>query len=102
MVWINPLIAVSLNTRLPEGYCKCMCEREKEKERETERERLRERERENFKHLYLTKRLIIQHVHNFKPFYKMCAKISSFSMTEHKAPLRHHILSKIFKESIAL
>ncbi len=26
MVWINPLIAVSLKTRLPEGYCKCMCE----------------------------------------------------------------------------
>ncbi len=25
MVWINPLIAVSLKTRLPEGYCKCMC-----------------------------------------------------------------------------
>ncbi len=25
MVWINPLIAVSIKTRLPEGYCKCMC-----------------------------------------------------------------------------
>ncbi len=25
MVWINPLIAISLKTRLPEGYCKCMC-----------------------------------------------------------------------------
>ncbi len=24
MVWINPLIAVSLKTRLLEGYCKCM------------------------------------------------------------------------------
>ncbi len=24
-VWINPLVAVSLKTRLPEGYCKCMC-----------------------------------------------------------------------------
>ncbi len=24
MVWINPLIAVSIKTRLPEGYCKCM------------------------------------------------------------------------------
>ncbi len=45
MVWIDPLIAVSLKTRLPEGYCKCMCERE------TERERERERERETFKHL---------------------------------------------------
>ncbi len=28
MVWIDPLIAVSLKTRLPEGYCKCMCERD--------------------------------------------------------------------------
>ncbi len=34
---INPLIAVSLKTRLPEGYCKCMCERDWE--RETDRER---------------------------------------------------------------
>ncbi len=25
VVWINPLIAVSLKTRLLEGYCKCMC-----------------------------------------------------------------------------
>ncbi len=25
MVWINPLIAVSIKTSLPEGYCKCMC-----------------------------------------------------------------------------
>ncbi len=25
MVWINPLIAVSLKTRLLKGYCKCMC-----------------------------------------------------------------------------
>ncbi len=26
MVWINPLIAVSLKTRLPEGYCSaCAC-----------------------------------------------------------------------------
>ncbi len=29
------LIAVSLKTRLPEGYCKCMCERERERERES-------------------------------------------------------------------
>ncbi len=34
MVWIDPLIAVSLKTRLPEGYCKCMCERDRERERE--------------------------------------------------------------------
>ncbi len=39
MVWIDPLIAVSLKTRLPEGYCKCMCERDRERERERERER---------------------------------------------------------------
>ncbi len=45
MVWIDPLIAVSLKTRLPEGYCKCMCERDRE--RETERERERERERDS-------------------------------------------------------
>ncbi len=32
MVWIDPLIAVSLKTRLPEGYCKCMCEGEGEGE----------------------------------------------------------------------
>ncbi len=32
VVWINPLIAVSLKTRLPEGYCKCMCERERERD----------------------------------------------------------------------
>ncbi len=25
MVWINPLIAMSLKTRLLEGYCKCIC-----------------------------------------------------------------------------
>ncbi len=25
VVWINPLLAVSLKTRLLEGYCKCMC-----------------------------------------------------------------------------
>ncbi len=25
-VWINPLVAVSLKNRLPEGYCKCMCQ----------------------------------------------------------------------------
>ncbi len=37
MVWIDPLIAVSLKTRLPEGYCKCMCERDWERERERER-----------------------------------------------------------------
>ncbi len=38
MVWINPLIAVSLKTRLPEGYCRSMFERDRERERERERE----------------------------------------------------------------
>ncbi len=46
MVWINPLISVSLKIRLPEGYCKCMCVRERERERLRERERERDRERE--------------------------------------------------------
>ncbi len=77
-------------------------------DRERERERERERIFLNFQASLFNKNINhikshnIQHVHNFKPFYKMCAKISSFSMTEHKAPLRHHILSNIFKESIAL
>ncbi len=59
MVWINPLIAVSLKTRLPEGYCKCMwslCpERERERKRKRERERDRERERECYLALQLKK-----------------------------------------------
>ncbi len=39
VVWINPLIAMSLKTRLLEGYCKCMCVCVRERERERERER---------------------------------------------------------------
>ncbi len=83
-------------------WCVCLCVRERERERE-EREFFFE-----FSSIFILQKIFhikshnIQHVHNFKTFYKMCAKISSFSMTEHKAPLRHHILSNIFKESIAL